>query len=87
MICYLIRNYNVLLHEAIQCPAPLIPVNGHLVQSELPGMDGGRHAVGSLVRFNCEGSYYLEGEDSIICTETGAWSNPPPLCKYLFERE
>ncbi|KAJ3661158.1 hypothetical protein Zmor_005569 [Zophobas morio] len=31
----------------IQCPPPIIPVNGHLIQSEAAGMDGGRYAVGS----------------------------------------
>ncbi|VEN60620.1 unnamed protein product [Callosobruchus maculatus] len=65
----------------IQCPPPVLPVNGHLIQSEAPGMDGGRYAVGSLVQFACEGAYKLEGEASIICTEMGVWSHPPPFCK------
>ncbi|KAF2898760.1 hypothetical protein ILUMI_07417 [Ignelater luminosus] len=65
----------------IQCSPPVIPVNGHLIQSESAGMDGGRYAVGSLVQFACRGSHILEGEPSIICTETGYWSHPPPFCK------
>nr|XP_015833029.1 PREDICTED: locomotion-related protein Hikaru genki isoform X2 [Tribolium castaneum] len=65
----------------IQCPPPVIPVNGHLIQSEAAGMDGGRYAVGSLVQFACRGAHQLEGEASIICTETGFWSHPPPFCK------
>ncbi|KAL1517086.1 hypothetical protein ABEB36_000895 [Hypothenemus hampei] len=66
---------------AIQCPPPVLPVNGHLIQSESPGMDGFRYAVGSLVQFACKGAHLLEGEASIICTETGIWSHPPPFCK------
>lgn len=54
-------------------------------------MDGGRYAVGSLVQFACKGAHQLEGEASIICTETGFWSHPPPFCKprcpYLGEPE
>lgn len=46
-------------------------------------MDGGRYAVGSLVQFACRGAHALEGEASIICTETGYWSHPPPFCKYF----
>ncbi|CAH1372424.1 unnamed protein product [Tenebrio molitor] len=65
----------------IQCPPPIIPVNGHLIQSEAAGMDGGRYAVGSLVQFACRGAHQLEGEASIICTENGFWSHPPPFCK------
>ncbi|KAB0796627.1 hypothetical protein PPYR_10688 [Photinus pyralis] len=75
----------------IQCSPPVIPVNGHLIQSESAGMDGGRYAVGSLVQFACRGAHVLEGEPSIICTETGYWSHPPPFCKprcpYLGEPE
>ncbi|XP_045463951.1 locomotion-related protein Hikaru genki [Harmonia axyridis] len=65
----------------IQCPPPSIPANAHLIQSESAGMDGGRYAVGSLVQFACRGAHQLEGEASIICTETGFWSHPPPLCR------
>ncbi|XP_072397120.1 locomotion-related protein Hikaru genki [Diabrotica undecimpunctata] len=65
----------------IQCPPPVLPLNGHLIQSEAPGMDGGRYAVGSLVQFACTGAHHLEGEASIICTETGFWSHPPPFCR------
>ncbi|KAJ8916886.1 hypothetical protein NQ315_013354, partial [Exocentrus adspersus] len=67
--------------DPIKCPPPIVPVNGHLRQLEAPGMDGGRYTVGSLVQFACEGVHYLEGEASIICTESGFWSHPPPFCK------
>lgn len=63
----------------------MAPVHGHLIQSESAGMDGGRYAVGSLVQFACRGAHVLEGEASIICTETGYWSHPPPFCKFLHE--
>lgn len=77
--------------SAIQCPPPIAPLHGHLIQSESAGMDGGRYAVGSLVQFACRGAHILEGEASIICTETGYWSHPPPFCRprcpYLGEPE
>ncbi|ERL89483.1 hypothetical protein D910_06849 [Dendroctonus ponderosae] len=66
----------------VQCPPPVLPINGHLIQSESPGMDGERYAVGSLVQFACKGAHLLEGEASIICTETGFWSHPPPFCTH-----
>lgn len=78
---------NLSCSTAIQCPPPVIPVNGHLIQSEAAGMDGGRYAVGSLVQFACRGAYALEGEASIICTETGYWSHPPPFCKSLINMD
>lgn len=91
--CELSGNWSGPLPKCIpiQCAPPVIPVNGHLIQSEAAGMDGGRYAVGSLVQFACRGAHILDGEPSIICTETGYWSHPPPFCKprcpYLGEPE
>ncbi|KAJ8975747.1 hypothetical protein NQ317_015369 [Molorchus minor] len=59
--------------STIQCKPPVLPVNGHLIQSEAPGMDGGRYAVGSLVQFACHGAHHLEGEAS------------KPRCSYVGE--
>lgn len=65
--------------SAIQCPSPLMPAHGKLaewVSIPLSGMYG----VGDLVQYNCNEGYNLTGEASIVCTETGFWSHPPPFC-------
>lgn len=66
--------------RAIQCPAPLVPLNGRI-----GGTSGSsshrRYAVGALVTFSCNEGHLLVGEASIVCTETGFWSHPPPFCK------
>ncbi|XP_055380198.1 locomotion-related protein Hikaru genki isoform X2 [Condylostylus longicornis] len=66
--------------RAIQCPQPLIPINGRI-----DGTSGSsshrRYAVGALVTFSCTEGHLLVGEASIVCTETGFWSHPPPFCK------
>lgn len=65
---------------AIQCPQPLVPINGRI-----DGTSGSashrRYAVGALVTFSCTEGHLLVGEASIVCTETGFWSHPPPFCK------
>lgn len=70
------------IHIAIQCPQPLVPINGRI-----DGTSGSashrRYAVGALVTFSCTEGHLLVGEASIVCTETGFWSHPPPFCKYL----
>ncbi|XP_037044885.1 locomotion-related protein Hikaru genki isoform X2 [Bradysia coprophila] len=66
--------------KAIQCPQPLVPINGRI-----DGTSGSashrRYAVGALVTFSCTEGHLLVGEASIVCTETGFWSHPPPFCK------
>ncbi|XP_023704995.2 locomotion-related protein Hikaru genki [Cryptotermes secundus] len=61
--------------EAVLCPPPLPPVNGRLVD------EGPHYQVGSTVQFTCNERHQLVGESSIVCTETGFWSHPPPFCK------
>lgn len=65
---------------AVQCPQPLVPINGRI-----DGTSGSashrRYAVGALVTFSCTEGHLLVGEASIVCTETGFWSHPPPFCK------
>lgn len=68
---------------AVQCPQPLVPINGRI-----DGTSGSashrRYAVGALVTFSCTEGHLLVGEASIVCTETGFWSHPPPFCKFFF---
>uniref|UniRef100_T1HUR2 Sushi domain-containing protein n=1 Tax=Rhodnius prolixus TaxID=13249 RepID=T1HUR2_RHOPR len=66
-----------LVHSApVRCPTPRVPNKGRLVEDE----NGGEYGVGSVVQFSCEPSHLLQGEGSIVCTDAGVWSHPPPLC-------
>ncbi|KFB41459.1 hypothetical protein ZHAS_00009095 [Anopheles sinensis] len=68
--------------RAIQCPQPLVPLNGRIDGTSGLTMYGQRrYAVGALVTFSCTEGHLLVGEASIVCTETGFWSHPPPFCK------
>uniref|UniRef100_A0A8D8ALX3 Locomotion-related protein Hikaru genki n=1 Tax=Culex pipiens TaxID=7175 RepID=A0A8D8ALX3_CULPI len=70
--------------RAIQCPQPLIPLNGRIDGTSglnMFGQRNNRYAVGALVTFSCTEGHLLVGEASIVCTETGFWSHPPPFCK------
>lgn len=69
--------------RAIQCPQPLIPLNGRIDGTSGLNTFGrnNRYAVGALVTFSCTEGHLLVGEASIVCTETGFWSHPPPFCK------
>ncbi|KAL1130680.1 hypothetical protein AAG570_011922 [Ranatra chinensis] len=62
---------------AVRCPTPVIPSNGRLVEDE----SGGEYGVGAVIQFACQPRHHLEGEGSIVCTDTGVWSHPPPFCK------
>ena len=77
----LLYNLNILrLHpvSAVRCPAPQVPPQGRLVEDE----SGGEYGVGSVIQFSCRPGHTLVGEGSIVCTESGVWSHPPPLCEY-----
>ncbi|NWZ15524.1 DAF1 protein, partial [Agelaius phoeniceus] len=37
--------------------------------------------VGTSVNYICEPGFSLLGTASIYCTESGAWSHPPPVCQ------
>ncbi|XP_077302053.1 locomotion-related protein hikaru genki isoform X4 [Arctopsyche grandis] len=63
----------------IQCPSPLLPANGELAEWVNTPFSG-KYGVGDLVQYKCHGGYNLTGEASIVCTETGFWSHPPPFC-------
>jgi len=68
---------------AIQCPQPLVPINGRIDgTSGSSSISHRRYAVGALVTFSCTEGHLLVGEASIVCTETGFWSHPPPFCKF-----
>jgi len=59
---------------AIQCPSPLPPRHGRLIES-------GRSYVGYTVQYVCDEGFVLIGEPLIRCTERGIWSHATPFCK------
>lgn len=63
---------------AIQCPLPVAPLNGRIGGTNI---NQRRLTVGALITFSCNEGHTLVGEPSIICTESGFWSHPPPFCK------
>ncbi|XP_013114502.1 locomotion-related protein Hikaru genki isoform X2 [Stomoxys calcitrans] len=64
--------------KAIQCPTPVAPLNGRIGGTNV---NQRRLIVGALITFSCNEGHTLVGEPSIICTESGLWSHPPPFCK------
>ncbi|XP_041986294.1 locomotion-related protein Hikaru genki-like [Aricia agestis] len=62
----------------IYCPDPLIPDNGRIL-THAASKDG-KYPVGFLIIYTCDEGYEINGEASIVCTENGFWSHPPPFC-------
>lgn len=62
----------------IYCPGPLVPTNGRLLTE--PSINNGKYPVGDLMIYSCDDGYEIVGESSIVCTENGFWSHPPPFC-------
>ncbi|XP_060832880.1 locomotion-related protein Hikaru genki isoform X2 [Bombus pascuorum] len=73
--------------EEIICPTPSIPKSGRIIEQTNRHNSGRKqhqtrmYKVGALVRFACVPGHQLLGEASVICTENGTWSHPPPVCK------
>lgn len=65
--------------RSIQCSQPLVPINGRIDGTSITATHR-KYAVGALVTFSCNEGHLLVGEASIVCTETGFWSHPPPFC-------
>lgn len=70
------NKYNILF-TAIYCPDPLVPEKGRLLSSS---SKESKYPVGDLIIYSCEEGYEILGESSIVCTENGFWSHPPPFC-------
>ncbi|KPI96195.1 Locomotion-related protein Hikaru genki [Papilio xuthus] len=63
---------------AIYCPNPIVPEKGRLLTQA--STKNGKYAVGDLLIYGCDEGYQVLGEPSIVCTENGFWSHPPPFC-------
>lgn len=69
---------NATFLAAIYCPKPVVPENGRLL-TEASNRDG-KYPVGDLMIYTCDEGFQFVGESSIVCTENGFWSHPPPFC-------
>ena len=43
-------------------------------------VNGSGYLEGSQHHFTCAKGYSLIGVDTLVCSDTGAWSNPLPKC-------
>lgn len=77
---FLIKRLTLIFKE-IFCTPPLIPQNGKLEFSNESSTSP--YGVGSSVTFSCKDFHQLVGERTIVCTDAGFWSNPPPFCKNI----
>lgn len=80
------REFNGIFNRffvEITCPAPVVPRSGKILEHPSPSGKKklGPHKAGALVKFACLPGHQLQGEASIICTDNGTWSHPPPECK------
>lgn len=76
LFAYIILNL-FFYFTAIYCPDPLVPENGRLLTTS---SKESKYPVGDLIMYSCEEGYEILGESSIVCTENGFWSHPPPFC-------
>lgn len=56
----------------------MIPAHGRLFNKA--SAKDGKNPVGDLIIYSCEEGFQVVGESSILCTENGFWSHPPPFC-------
>ncbi|TDH08486.1 hypothetical protein EPR50_G00098060 [Perca flavescens] len=59
---------------AMECPPLSQPDNGYLSCS------GGNLTFNSTCRFKCYPGFLIIGPPDVICTVTGVWSGPRPIC-------
>ncbi|XP_056671833.1 zona pellucida sperm-binding protein 3 receptor-like isoform X5 [Monodelphis domestica] len=68
--------------EAIRCDLPPVIDNG-----QHTGINQDFFTYGSVVRYRCDATYSLIGNEVIHCTtenmKDGIWSDPPPECKVV----
>lgn len=62
---------------AIQCFQPNIPEKGEISPLPLKVL----YSEGEEVFFFCDDGYERNGAGSIVCTNTGDWSDVEPICE------
>ncbi|XP_059805939.1 sushi, von Willebrand factor type A, EGF and pentraxin domain-containing protein 1-like isoform X2 [Hypanus sabinus] len=59
--------------QKIECDHPPTISNGRVTEEE-------EWTYGAEAIYSCDKGYTLTGQETIHCTDTGAWSYPPPNC-------
>ena len=70
--------------SALQCPAPVIPQNGELINMS----QYNTFLFGEIIYFKCQAGYRLIGSNSLRCIASGQWLGSQPECegKYILKR-
>uniref|UniRef100_A0A8C3PTR2 Sushi domain-containing protein n=1 Tax=Calidris pygmaea TaxID=425635 RepID=A0A8C3PTR2_9CHAR len=63
---------------------PLCPKPPDITHGSHSGPTKAFFTPGTSVRYTCEPGFSLIGAAAISCTQSGAWSRPPPLCQGVF---
>ncbi|XP_064894760.1 complement receptor type 1 isoform X3 [Columba livia] len=66
------------MKPVLHCPKP-----ADITHGSLSGPAKAFFTPGTSVRYTCEPGFSLIGPASISCTESGAWSHPPPVCQVV----
>uniref|UniRef100_A0A8C0IB78 Sushi domain-containing protein n=1 Tax=Bubo bubo TaxID=30461 RepID=A0A8C0IB78_BUBBB len=62
--------------EVLHCSKP-----ADIAHGSLSGLAKAFFTPGTAVSYICEPGFSLIGTASIYCTQSGAWSRPPPVCQ------
>ncbi|XP_066480643.1 complement factor H [Tiliqua scincoides] len=65
--------------EVKKCFPVTAPENGRIIMTGIQNLDQ-EYLFGQVVRFECTGTFRINGSDQIICTNKGEWSAPVPTC-------
>ncbi|XP_027272374.1 membrane cofactor protein isoform X1 [Cricetulus griseus] len=60
--------------KVVKCPLPLLP-NGRQVAGFAR-----RFSYQSTVTFECEVGFYMQGSDTVVCSDSSIWEPPIPVC-------
>ena len=66
-------SFTTISITVIDCKAPPTPLNGQVEFSET--------LFTSRANYSCNNGYILNGSPVRLCTDTGLWSGPDPICK------
>lgn len=61
----------------VDCGSPARPDHGVAV------LINGSTTVGSMVKYECEDDYWIDGPSELYCTKDGKWSGDAPVCELV----
>ncbi|KAJ6656233.1 hypothetical protein lerEdw1_004023 [Lerista edwardsae] len=71
---------HVLICVAVRkCFPVAAPENGRIIMTGIQNVDD-EYLFGQVVRFECTGTFRINGSEQIVCTNKGEWSAPVPKC-------